>query len=155
MKRLMRVGIVVGLTAALVAVPASVAQAEPRVDDDGIVWIYGQVTKGYSCWTKGSKGVQLQMRDGRGKWQTVAVGKPRTGSRDCTGKYPVKMEYRFVVSEIGSRRAPGSRGYMTEVREITTAGRAYPFTKTVYATKADHVADLGDAFCEILTGEPC
>lgn len=158
MKRYLAVlGLVISsISAGLFAAPAAQAKVDvPEITDQHRVWIYGKLAQGYSCWTRGTKDIQLQIRNPQGKWVTVATGYKYKDGRCKTRKYPIQINYVFEVTEMGTRLAEGTRAYLTEARELTPSGKAFNFTKQVYASEADHAKDLADTFCEALTGQPC
>lgn len=138
------------LSFGLLTAPSSTAA--PAVDDQDLVWIYGELIQqdsGY-CYSRSVKSIRLQARTQGGKWITLDRS-TRKRSKDCKSKrFPFIHQYNFVLDELGIRKIKGSRARLLELREVTSEGNRYPFTKKVYASKGDHVRDLGDAFCEVL-----
>jgi len=125
----------------------AVAQAVP-INSPDYVWIYGQrISQTESCWGASARPVLQIKRDG--VWTTVAKA-TMSRSAACKAKYPMRARYTFVLEDLGEKD-PTGRTYTLQARTVSGINK-YPFTKTVYKSKADHAADLADTFNDMLSG---
>jgi hypothetical protein len=158
-----RYKIVLLLSFSLISVkaPAAVsAETLMPIDDTGSVWIVGTDTNGYGCWSLNSSSLKpvLQVKV-RNKWVTKTKAKLTKNSSICDDvKYPWVATYRWIVDELGETPRSGSNARNLMAREYLPSTRntkyfaGSPFVKQVYASKSDHMADLGNVLNELFSG---